>query len=626
MLQTFRSKGAGVVIKILFSVLILSFALWGIGDYAFLRQGDPTAIQVGDVKVTGTALSVEYRQEVDRLRRAFGQLDAETARQFGLMDQVVQRVVNQTLLDKAAEDLGVRIGDDVLRGRILAEPTFRAPDGQFDHGRFQQFLQQAQLTEAGFLALFRREYTRDLVTEALGAGARPPEVLVDRLYRYRNEKRGGETVFIPAASFTDVGQPDAAQLQSVYDDNRERFTAPEYRALAVVRLGPEEVQSQVKLDDRQIEDEYRARLSELRTPERRDVAQLLFPDEAAAQAAHARIAGGADFATVGQEAGQAREQQALGKVTREDLPGALADAIFALPVNGVSTPVASPFGWHVFRVGAIEPGHEPTFASVKDRLAQEMRQRLAADAAYDVATKIEDALAAGSSLEEAGTKVGVPAVKVAAVDLRGQGSDGQPVPVLRNAREALAASFETPVGRETQLVEGQDGVWHIARVDGITPSALKPLADVRDEVLRLWQEEKREEMARARGESLVAEVKGGKTLEVAAAAHGLKPSPVAPVLRAAGFDPRAAVPAEVNSRLFAMALNEVASVSSRDGVHVVRLTGIVPADPAADAAGMQQLRDQLRAQIAGDIAAAYTASLRQRYGVSVYQAVIDRLL
>ncbi len=626
MLQAFRSKTVGLVTKIMFGLLILSFAVWGIGDYAFLRQGDPTALKVGDTTITANQLSNEYRNELERLRRTFGQIDSETARQFGLMDQVVQRLISQTLLNKAAHDLGLRLGDDALRGRLLAEPTFRSPSGEFDRLRFQEFLQRSGMTESGFLAVFRQEYTRDMIVEALTAGVRTSDVLADRLYRYRNEKRVGESLFVPAISFIDVGEPDAAQMQSVYEDNRERFTAPEYRALTVVRIGPEEVQQQVKIDERQLQEEFRARLSELRIPERRDVSQLLFADETAAKAAQTRITGGADFVEVGKEAGQPPEQQALGKITRDDLVPELADAVFGLAAGSVSAPVRSPFGWHVFRVQSIEPGKEPSFAEVKDRLTQELRERLAGDVAYGLATKIEEAVAGGTGIEAAASRVGVPAVKVAATDLRGQGPDGKPVASLGGAQALLSAAFETPSGRETPLTEGQNNIWYVAHVDGVTPSTLRPLADVREEVIRLWQQEKREELARERAEAILKEINSGKSHETAGAPFALKPSAVGPVARSAGFDPRAPVPPEVTGRLFQLKEGETASVPSRDGVYVVRLTTTETADPAADAEGIAQLRTQLRQQIGNDLVASYTEALRQRYGVTINRTVVDRLM
>src|SRR3974390_203918 len=96
MLQAMRGKAAGIVVKFLFSILVLAFAVWGIGDYSFLRRADPTAVRIGDVKVPASQLDQQYRTEIDRLRRTLGQIDPETARQFGLMDQVIQRIVYRT--------------------------------------------------------------------------------------------------------------------------------------------------------------------------------------------------------------------------------------------------------------------------------------------------------------------------------------------------------------------------------------------------------------------------------------------------------------------------------------------------------------------------------------------------
>ena len=625
MLQAMRSKAAGIVVKVLFSILVLSFAIWGIGDYSFLRRSDTTAVRVDDVKISATTLDQQYRNEMDRLRRTFGQIDPETARQFGLMDQVVQRLVNQTLLDKAAQRLGVRLGDDVLRSRLMNDPQLKGPDGRFDADRFRQILFQNNLSEAGFIAMLRQDLSRSLLTEAVGAGAQPPDILVDKLYRYRNEKRGGETVQVSTTAFTDVGKPDDEQLKATYEDNKDRFTAPEYRKLTVARIGADEVLPKITVTDQQIEDEYRARLSEFGTPEQRDVDQLLFTDEAAAKAAAEKLKAGTSFDQLATDNKQTPEQTHIGNITRNELVPELTNVIFSLPEGGTSDPVHSPFGWHIVRVTKIVAGKEPTLAEVKDKVVTDLKQRLAADAAYDYATKLEDAVANGASVEEAASKVGVPVTKIAAVDAQGRDPDGKPVPTFDGAQPALLAAFDTAEGGDTQLVEGKDGIWFMSHVDAITPSHLKPLADVRDDVVSMWQDKQRQEKAKARAEQIVAAVQAGKTLEAAAAQFGLKVSPAEPAVRTAGFNPRSTVPPEVNAKLFALKPGETGTVPVSNATYVVRLTQVIAADPAADKAGVDQLRAELRQQMSGDVVQAYVDALRQRYGVTINQDVIDRV-
>jgi peptidyl-prolyl cis-trans isomerase D len=625
MLQAMRSKAAGIVVKFLFSILVLAFAVWGIGDYSFLKKSDPTALEIGNIKVPASQLDQQYRTELDRLRRTLGQIDPETARQFGLMDQVIQRIVYRTLLDKAAKDLGVHLGDEVVRSRILADPQLQGPNGQFDRDRFQQILYQNNLNEAGFMTMYRDDFTRALVTEALSGGAHAPEAVVDRLYRYRNERRGGAAVFVPQASFPDVGKPTDADLKAVYDDNHDRFTAPEYRALTVVRVSPEDLMSQIKVTDQQIDDEYRARLPTLGKPEKREVEQLLFPDETAAKAAYDKLKGGSDFDAVAKDNKQTADQTNLGLVTRQDLVTQLADPVFGLPQGGFSEPIKSSFGWHILKVSKIEAGQQPSLAEVRDQMANEVKLRLAGDAAYDASNKLEDTVNGGATLDEAAAKIGLTPVKVAAADVHGADPDGKPVPVLEGANEALATAFDTPEGTDTQLLEGKKDTWFMIHVGGITPGALKPIDAVRDQVVALWITKKQSEAAKARADEILKAVQGGKTLEQAASAYKLAVATVQPAVRDAGFRPGATTSPEITARLFSLKPNEAAVVPGRDGYNVVRLTTTVPADPASDAAGVEQVRTQLRQQIGGDAVATYVEALRARYGVTVDQQVVNQV-
>ena len=166
MLQTIRSKTAGVVVKVLFIVLVASFAVWGIGDYAFLRRGEEVAIRVGDAKITPEQLSIEYRREVDRLRRSFGQFDLEMAKQIGLINQVIERMVRDTLFEKEAARLGVVVSDDVVRARIAANPAFHGLGGGFDRNMFQRVLYENGYNEGQYVQLLRQELARAAVIES----------------------------------------------------------------------------------------------------------------------------------------------------------------------------------------------------------------------------------------------------------------------------------------------------------------------------------------------------------------------------------------------------------------------------------------------------------------------------
>jgi peptidyl-prolyl cis-trans isomerase D len=627
MLQTIRSKTAGVVVKVLFIVLVGSFAIWGIGDYTFLRRTEQVAIRVGDTKITPEQLSIEYRREVDRLRRSFGQFDLELARQIGLMDQVVDRMVRDTLFQKEAARLGIVVSDDVIRARIAANPAFHGFTGGFDRNVFQRVLYENGYNEAQYVQLLRQELVRSAIVDAVTGGSRAPETLVDRLYRHRNERRVGETVFVPNNSIQVAGEPDDIQLKSVYDDNPERFSDPEFRALTVLRIGTDELVPTIQVTDQQLKEEFDSRIAEFRVPEKRNIEQMLFPTEEAAKAAAAKVAAGTPFTDVAREdAKQTPDQTELPDVQKQDLVPELADAVFALPEGGVTPPIKSSFGWHITRVAKIQPAKEPTLDEVKDKLRADLVHKLASNGAYDTAVKAEDALGSGSTLAEAAAKVGLNVVKVAAVNARGQNPKGETELVIADSPDALQAAFQTPQGQDSQLVEARGGgTYFLIHVDGVTPPRVKPIDEVRPQLISLWKSEQQSAGARKRAELIAQRLGEGKTLSDASAEFNLKPETTPAVLRdGSAASGRAA--SEVATQLFTGKVGDVGLAPAPDGFHVVRLTAIEPADPAKDADGVTKLRTMLNQQIGGDLATEFANALRARYPVTLDQEAIERVL
>ena len=625
MLQTIRSKTAGLVVKILFIVLVASFAVWGIGDYAFLRRGEEVAIRVGDAKITPEQLSIEYRREVDRLRRSFGQFDLEMAKQIGLINQVVERMVRDTLFEKEAARLGVVVSDDVVRARIAANPAFHGLGGAFDRNMFQRVLYENGYNEGQYVQLLRQELARAAVIDSVVAGSRAPDVLVDRLYRHRNERRVGETIFIPNSSIEVVGEPDDAQLKSVYDENPERFSEPEFRALSVLRVGAEELAPKIEVTEEQLKEEFHNRIAEFRVEEKRDLEQMLFADEDAAKAAAAKVAS-APFVDVAREvANQTPEQTRIDGARKVDLVPELADPVFALPEGGVTGPIKSPFGWHVMRVAKIYPGKEPNLDDVRGTLRDAVARRLAAAAAYDAAVKVEDAMGAGASLADAAAKAGLAVVKIDAVDARGVNPKGEVELTLADTPEILQAAFQTPQGQDTQLTEARNGAYFIVHVDNVTPPRVKPIDEVKAQLLDLWKADQQSAGARKRAEQIVERIAQGKTLAEAGAEFNLKPETTPPTRRDGSAD-ETRIPGEVAAQLFAAKPGDLGVVPGRDGHHVVRLVDIRLADPSADGEGFERLRATLGQQIGGDLVSELATALRERYTVSIDSRVIERLL
>src|SRR5262249_48584190 len=149
-------------------------------------------------------------------------------------------------------------------------------------------------------------------------------------YRVLAEKRVADTVTIPFASATDIGEPGDKDLADFHDQHSEAFRAPELRRVEVASLSLDELAKTIAISDDELKQEYQRRGDESRRPARRPIEQILVRDQATADQAKAALKAGQAFATVAKDvAKMAGGPVDLGLVSAEELGEAkLAEAAF----------------------------------------------------------------------------------------------------------------------------------------------------------------------------------------------------------------------------------------------------------------------------------------------------------
>lgn len=625
MLQSIRTKTASWVVKILFALLVLSFAVWGVED---MFRGGTTSnivITVEDVEIPAQQVNERLQSELATLRQRFGQsITTEQARQLGLLGTVIDSMANDAVFLAFARDRGLTVTDEMVRDAIAGEPAFRGPDGSFSRDQFVAALRSVGMTEEGYVQTMRRELMRQNVINATLASASAPDILVDRLYRHRNEKRVADLIFVANSAMQDVAQPTEAELAEFHKSNERRYLAPEYRTVSFVTLTAEALAAETLIPDEELRREYEARAASYATPETRDLSQMLFSDEEKAKQAATALAGGQDFAAVAQElAGMGPGDMTLADVSKGDLVGGLGDAVFALPEGGVSEPLNSPFGWHIFRVDTIKPATTRSFEEVREQLRAEMAQESALDQLFEMANRLEDGLASGATLEETAQSLNAPLRKLENITRTGQTAGGTELTDLPAPERFLEAAFQTSRGEQSNTIEGQDGSFTVLRVDSVTEPAVKPFDSVRDQVKEDVLAERRAEAAKQKAEALAEQVKGGTAIAEAAGSAGMSSATTAPFTRdGQGLEN---LPRSLASAAFRLATGAVQVVGAQDGQYVMVLKEIRPADPAqAEEGALDQLRQSLSQGMGNDLYASLTAGLRQSYPVKIDQAVIDR--
>jgi foldase protein PrsA len=132
----------------------------------------------------------------------------------------------------------------------------------------------------------------------------------------------------------------------------------------------------------EIEKYYKENPSRFGTPEKRNVLVILTKGEAEAKKAKQEIESGKSFASVAKSTSIDPTSKAKGGLLTGVVKGqeeaALNTAIFSAPLNKLSGPVKTPFGYYIYEVKSSTPGNQQTLkqseASIKQQLTATQQQ------------------------------------------------------------------------------------------------------------------------------------------------------------------------------------------------------------------------------------------------------------
>ena len=626
MLDSLRKHATGWVAKVLFGILVVSFAIWGIGDIFRAPHGGSTLAEVAGSSITMQEVSKEFDRRLQQMQQQYGNsLDRRAAVSLGLLQQSVDSAVARRLVDAHAEDLRLTASDEAVAEAIRQSPELQGSGG-FDRSRFDLLLRSLGMSEADYVAAVRGDMVRGGLVDSLTGTVQVPDLLVQKLLEERLEQRRGKALVVDSATI-EIPAPTEDALASYLASHVKDYEAPEYRSITLLTLAPDDLVGEVEISDADLRAAYDTRLQLYRKPEQRKIEQLLAPDEATIKRAADQVAAGQSFAQVAAAmAGDKVERSELGPLAKGDLPEALDTAAFSLAQGAVSAPVQTPFGWHLVRTEDITPEQVQPLEEVADELRRELALERATNQLPDIAARLDDELAAGTPIDEAASKQGFEAVKLEHIDRTGHTPAHERLAADRLTTEILNQVFAANSGETSLLEQTGDGRYYIFRVDAVEPAHERQLAEVKDQVEKDWRLAEQRAKAKARAEELRAAAGSVAALaELPKTNTDARLVEITPLLRSDDGAQQGLSPAAV-AAMFATPAGEVAAsvVEIPDGAAVIGVDEVIPA--TIDAQMTSATRDAIAQSMRAELLASYEAALRARYPVSVNQTTLATLM
>jgi peptidyl-prolyl cis-trans isomerase D len=614
-----------VVMGLVMGLLIISFAIWGIGDI-FRGFGQSSVAKVGGREVTIEQFRQIYNDRLQQIGRQIGRpITLQQARALGFDRQVLGQVIAEIALDERARQLGLHLSDEEVARRIREDPSFRGFTGQFDRDRFLQMIRSVGYTEPRFVAEQRRLSLRRQIAEAISGEVNVPQALTQVMRRYEDEQRSVEYVVLDRAKAGDIPQPTPEELAQYFEGRKHLFRAPEYRKATLIVLSAADALMWISVSDDEARRAYEQRRQRYVTPERRRVQQMFFPSAAEARAASERLAGGVTFEALAAERELKDSDIDLGLVAKTGIVDrAIADAAFALKEGEVSQPVEGRFGTAIVRVTKIEPEHVRSYEEVEAELKRELatdRAKAEIQARHD---KIEDERAGGAQLAEIAQKLGVRAHVIDAVDRSGRAPDGAAVQ-LPSGIDILASIFASDVGVDNDPVQLPAGgfVWY--DVSEVIPSRERNLDEVKDRVETRWRDDRISERLRAKTTEIVDKLKAGTSLADIATAEGLKVETATGLKR---NKPTESLSASALEDVFRTGKGAVAAAEGRNPPErvVFRVTDTTVPSATLSAEDANRMADQLKRSISDDLIGQYLVWLQNDLGVRINENALRQVI
>jgi peptidyl-prolyl cis-trans isomerase D len=629
MLETIRNAAKTWVAKLILVLILVPFALFGLEGY--LRQGvsaDSVATVAGE-KITSREYDQAVQTQLERFRQQFGgQIDASLMDNPDMRKGILEQLINQRLLDRAARTEGLALSDEKVIDLIKNNPSFQE-DGQFSEKLYERILKAQGQSHTTFKGLIRQDLERQQFLESFTNTAFVAKTSVAGYLSASEQTRDIAIVNIAPETFAAKVAVTPEDAKKFYEDNKKDFTIPEQVRAEYVELSIDALASTTSVPAEDIKKYYETNKARYVTKEERKASHILIAAAKDASAADKKTAETKANDLMAQLKKNPKNFAALAKANSQD-PGSAANggdlgffgkglmtppfeqATFAGKKDELIGPVATDFGYHIIMVTDIKPEVGKTIADATPEIEGELRKQAASRKFAELAEKFSNAAFEQSTTLKGAADVAKLAIKQTPFFAKGQG-----VPPFNNPKlsTALFADSVLKEKRNTEAVETGTSNLVVARVLESKPSTVRPLEEVQALITQRLTRERAGALVKADGEAKLAALKAGKA-EVKFPA----------LLTVSRANPGGLPPNVIDAalRVNAKTLPAYAGVETPGGAYTLVQIAKINDAPAADESKLTQTRTRLEQSLSQKELLSALGQMRGQLGVEIKKGATDK--
>jgi len=594
---------------------LLAFGLVGFASGG-ISGGQINSIgSVGNEPIPVNTYAQSLRGTVQNISRSIGrELTAQEVLASGMQSTALQNVISAAALSNEASRIALSVGDTQVAEEITSSPSFTGIDGKFDIEAYEFTLERNNLSVRDYEDQTRKALARGLVEAAIANGAETPKVHAMSLISFARETRSFDWVSINVSSLENrATAPSNAQIDAQYSKTPASYTAPLTRKITYVHLAPEMLADRVEVPTGILEQAYKDQTSRFSRPARRAVDRISFPNMDAANIAKEQLdANVFTFDSLATNRNLTLADIDLGEIEQGQLETVVDSALFGTKELGIIGPFETDLGPALFRVNAIMDSQSTSFDEAKPELMAEFVGEESRLLIVEMYEDINDLLAQGLNLEEIASET---AMTLGQIEIHSDTQDG--IAAYDEFRIQALNATKDDLGELFDLSDG--GVFSL-RLDAIIEPTLRPLADVKDQVVADWMRDTDQAALEAQANGIAKKLENGQTF----ADLGLTPKTQTDITRDGFID---GVPRALIQNLFTSSVGDTNQITQEDTVIITDLTNVTDFDASSEEglALIAQVRRELGTQTTGDLLIMFADALQSRDGVDLNQNAINQI-
>jgi len=481
--------------------IIAIFAVWGGAGRLGESRAANSIAWVGKERISVDLFYSNLRQRLETMKKEFKELDRKLIQQLGVPQQVLEQLIQQTLLLQVAQDLGLDASNDEILEKIKSYPVFQKEGKFIGFEEYKRILEWNRISLTEFEEGLRKEIILSKVVQLATAGIPVTHEEIWENYKKENESAKLEYVLIEKDKIELMSEPASSDIQRYFEEDKEKYKIPERREGAYIFFATEDLKTEIELTDSDLEKYYQDNRSQFEEPEKVKASRIYisFGDREKEMASaeveniRERIKKGESFNELAVKFSKDEKAQEGGDWGYYDwrrLSPPEKEEIEKLPAGEISSVIELEDGVSLLQVTEKNPAIVQPFEEAKSRIKGILEEEKARSLAEERIVRVRKNAQREKSLDVAAQKIGLK------IKDTGLLKEGDALGDIDPSGSLSRALFELKEKEITSPIYTYKGIG-VAQLEKIETPRLANFDEVKDEVkedvLKIKKKEKAHE-------------------------------------------------------------------------------------------------------------------------------------